>query len=156
MDPSIVRPVNRGVTIYHRGMVQPRLERSFRAARYAVQTPDSQVEFRIGGAIEALRGREFALLTAFNPAGIERDASENQEAQRRLRDELASRPFTVWPASSNDSNGGHHEDQFAVFGISKGEAVSLAEAFGQAAIVWFDGQTAELVWTDEAEPERAP
>lgn len=126
-----------------------RLEAAFRSAIYAVEVDGRPRQFLIGGSVPELAGQPFALLTAYNPKGLSRSQANNQSAQLKLEDELAAAGYRKVRGSASDVHGGHREPMFAVFGIALEEAVALAEECGQAAIVWFDGHTAQLAWCDD-------
>lgn len=127
-----------------------RFERAYREARYEVDLPSGPLAFRIGDGIGELRGRPFALITAYNPGERRPTPEENAAANAELRQCLADgrRDFLTGRGTSLD--GRHIEPSFAVFGVSREEALRLAGEFRQAAIVWFDGAVAELAWTDKA------
>ena len=58
--------------------------------------------------------------------------------------------FTGWewyPARNSAPDGSHAEDSLAIFGISREDALVLAQRFGQAAFVYWDGDAVELVWS---------
>ena len=52
------------------------------------------------------------------------------------------------PGARHEPRRGSRGTSFALFGITREDALALAGEFGQAAIVWFDGKTAELAWTE--------
>ena len=78
-----------------------------------------------------------AFLTAWNPRGERFTAPANADAQRALRAELAARGHAV-VAGVGEDPAGHWpgEDSVLVPGLGYAEAVVLAEAFGQNALVW--------------------
>jgi len=127
----------------------PALERLYLRALYRVETPAGARSFRIGDPVEDLDGTPFAMITAFNPGGAERPPAENRTANQRLRRALEDVGCTLLDGLSHDDAGMHREPQFAAFGLARATALEIARAFGQAAIVWFDGRTAQLVWTGE-------
>jgi hypothetical protein len=133
-----------------------RLETAFRAAIYAVEVGGRPRQFLIGGSIAELAGEPFALLTAFNPKGLSRSLAANQSAQLKLEDRLAVAGHRWARGSAADVHGGHREPMFAVFGVSLEEAVGLAQEFGQAAIVWFDGERARLEGCNDTAAEAGP
>jgi len=133
-----------------------RLEAAFRAAIYAVEVDGRPRQFLIGGSIAELAGQPFALLTAFNPKGLSRNLADNESAQLKLEDDLAAAGYRKVRGSALDVRGGHREPMFAVFGMSLDEAVAVAQEFGQAAIVWFDGERARLEWCEHTAAEAGP
>ena len=131
------------------------LEAAYVSARYEVRFEDGRtVVFRIGEPVVELAGETFALITAFNPGSSRRAAEWNAEANARLETRLRDLGFAYVPGRGMSSDGTHIEPSFAVFDITRDAALALARDFGQAAIVWFDGASAGLAWTEEAEARR--
>ena len=141
-------------TVPSASMDRSELERVFRSAMYSVETPLGVQQFRIGHHVEGLEGVSFAMVTGDNPGGVQRRPDENRGANERLQAALSRLDCVFTEGFSDDGHGQHQEQHFGVFGITREDALALAREFGQAAIVWFDGRTAELVWTDEAPPVR--
>lgn len=129
---------------------QSDLERLYRDARYEVDLPSGACWFHIGDGLPQLKEVTFALITAYNPGSHRPSHQENEVANSQLRRRLDERGWTYAIGRGMSADRAHVEPSFAVFGISRAEATSLARHFGQAAIVWFDGHTAELAWTSEA------
>jgi len=105
---------------------------------------DPPITLRIGersAALAALlhaRGADCAaFLTAWNPRGEQFTAPANADAQRALRAELAARGHAVVAGIGEDPDGHWPgEDSVLVPGLGYAEAVAVAEAFGQNALVW--------------------
>jgi hypothetical protein len=131
------------------------LDRAYREAVYEVDLAAGRWRFRIGDTIPPIRGRAFALLTAYNPGIIRPGEEENRPANERLERRLVALCVEYVEARGMSADGHHVEPSFALFGVDREHAVELAREFGQAAIVWFDGATAELAWTAEAPPRAA-
>ncbi len=124
---------------------EPELDRLYREAVYEVELPGGGAVFRIGEAVAGAPGT-FAVVTAWNP-GRERPGREENEARNRaLRAEIERRGWQWARAEGRSPDGTHREPSFAVFGAALEEVRTLARAFGQAAIVWFDGREAVLEW----------
>jgi hypothetical protein len=123
----------------------PALRALYLAAEYEVTLPGGPVVFRIGEAVPGAPG-PFAVITAWNP-GRERPSREvNQARGAELERELTRRGLAWLPAEGRAPDGSHHEPSVAVFGIELEAALELARQFGQAAIVWYDGEAARLAW----------
>jgi hypothetical protein len=124
------------------------LERAFRATAYAADG----IRLRVGALHPALDARlaalglnEYAYLTAWNPGARERPEPENRAAQERLRARLAR--FAVLEGAAEGDDGSWSEPSFLALGIARGEAITIAGEFGQAAIVMGRrGGVPELVW----------
>ncbi|MFN8619065.1 MAG: DUF3293 domain-containing protein [Dehalococcoidia bacterium] len=131
------------------------LDRAYREAVYEIDLTSGRRRFRIGDAIPPVRGRTFALLTAYNPGRVRPGEEENRRANERLERRLVALGVEYVEARGMSADGHHVEPSFALFGLDREHAVELAREFGQAAIVWFDGETAELAWRAEAPPRAA-
>lgn len=132
------------------------LERTYRDAIYEVDLSGGPCRFTIGEALPPLARRPFALLTAHNPGLARPSAEQNERANQRLEQRLVELSLEYCTARGMSPEGAHVEPSFAVFGVSREFALGLAADFEQAAIVWFDGETAQLAWTAEAPPAAAP
>lgn len=130
-------------------------ERAYREAVYSVEIPGGTIEFHPGEAVPQLAGQPFALITGYNPGAARPGVAANEAANLRLRARLVAAGFPFRPAAGASPDRQHVEPSFAVFGISRHDALALARDFGQAAIVWFDGAVTELAWTSEAPGSRA-
>lgn len=87
----------------------------------------------------------WAFVTACNPGSVMLPAEVNAERMEQLREVLTR--FITHPGGSSDPAGGWLEPSMLVVGISRSEAVGVAKAFGQVAILAGErGRAAELVW----------
>lgn len=123
----------------------PELELLYRAAVYEVALPAGRAAFRIGEGVPGAPG-PFAVVTAWNPGRARPGREENEARNRALRAEVERRGWQWLPAEGRSPDGAHREPSFAVFGATLEEALALGRQFGQAAIVWFDGEAARLAW----------
>lgn len=122
------------------------LDRAYQDAVYEVDLPEGSVAFRIGDAPPRGLPLPFALVTACNP-GMERPGeAANRAANRRLETELVRRGFRFFHGRGRDQAATHVEPSFAVIGMSRDDALALAAAFGQAAIVYAGADRIELLW----------
>lgn len=127
------------------------LEGIYSAARYEVDMDDGRaLAFHIGEPVPGLAGESFALITAFNPRSVPRSEEWNGAANARLETRLRELGFAYLLGRGMSPDESHVEPSFAVLGITRARALALAREFEQAAIVWFDGRSAELAWTEEA------
>jgi hypothetical protein len=96
----------------------------------------------------------WAVVTAWNPHGLEVDEHTNRANDQRLRATLEAAGHRGIRADGVSPDGLHREEGVAV-ALSLEEARGLAESFGQSAFFWFDG---ECVWLMpalmRAEPRR--
>lgn len=91
-----------------------------------------------GAAPTSLPASTFAILTAWNPGGVERpNERANRRAQEQLARHLDARMVERWPAI-NAPGSRYREESFAVLGLDLDEAWRLAEAFQQRAIYYID------------------
>ncbi len=131
------------------------LEATYASAHYEVRLEDGRtVAIRIGEPTPELASETFALITAFNPGSTTRTEKWNQEANARLEARLRSLGSAYLAGRGMSPDGSHVEPSFAIFDITREASLALAREFGQAAIVWFEGNGAELAWTEEAEGAR--
>jgi hypothetical protein len=101
------------------------------------------------GNLEA--GSPFAVVTAFNPYGVNVTNEENVRRHSTLRDELESAGIPNVPAAGMSPDGAHREEGYAVW-ISRNRARDLAARYDQTAFFWFDGQEFWVVPTAVDEP----
>ncbi|HEX6576698.1 MAG TPA: DUF3293 domain-containing protein [Gemmatimonadaceae bacterium] len=96
------------------------------------------VESSIRNAFQALGlAAEFAVLTAFNPRGVDASQEENDDRMRELEAELESvgHSFVRLDACSPDKS--HCECSVAI-STSLDEAIEIAKRWKQIAIFWWD------------------
>ena len=74
------------------------------------------------------------VLTAWNPGGVDRDTSANEDAERILEAELASADASFWPALGRSPDDSWSEPGVAVAGIDRTAACALGERYGQLAV----------------------
>ena len=126
-------------------------EAAYRAAHYRVFA-DPPFEIRVGepsAALDALLASlvadTWAFVTACNPASVPLSAEVNAERMNQLREVLTR--FTRYPGEGADPAGEWAEPSMLVVGIGRAEAVEVAKAFGQYAILAGvrEGRV-ELVW----------
>ncbi|MGH8128591.1 MAG: DUF3293 domain-containing protein [Gammaproteobacteria bacterium] len=123
------------------------LTRAYENAVYTAELPAGQVEFRIGARpIGPAPAGVLAIITAWNP-GFERpSAADNRKANQRLSDLLHTSGWTVHPASGRNLHGTHEEPSLAIMGVDPESALAFARRFNQAAILYWDGTAARLLW----------
>ena len=88
-----------------------------------------------------------AFVTAFNPSGLPRHESENQEAFGRLCDRVNETRYKVYLGEGRDPRGQWPpEASLLVVGMPRAEAEALGREFNQLAIVFVErGGVAQLV-----------
>jgi hypothetical protein len=106
------------------------------------------------GNLEAVS--EFAVVTAFNPYGVNVADEENLRRHSTLRNELESAGVPSIPAAGMSPDGAHREEGYAIW-ISRDLARDLAARYEQTAFFWFDGQEFWVVPTAvDVPPVRLP
>jgi hypothetical protein len=81
----------------------------------------------------------FAIITAFDPGGVNLAPEENAERARQLEKRLCEMGHGFVRVDACSPDGKHCECSAAVR-IAKSDACSLAAEFRQVAIFWFDGE----------------
>src|SRR5215217_6800813 len=101
-------------------------------------------------------GGEFAVLTAFNPRGVDGDDAENKRRMTELESELSSvgHPFVRLDACSPDKS--HCECSVAVK-VPRATAIDIARRWEQIAIFWWDTSSFWIYGAiSSAEPIKLP
>lgn len=131
----------------------PDLAATYAAAIYTAELPDGRVEFRIGNAPRGPAPSDaLAIITAWNPGHKRPGRRANRQANRRLAADLERARLAFYPATGRSADGAHAEPSFAVMAVTQEEALAIACRFRQAALLYWDGRTARLLWTDDATP----
>lgn len=123
-----------------------RLEPVYREAIYEVDLPSGTVGLRVGDPPPPGLPQPLAIVTAYNPGTERPGEAANRAANRRMAAEITRRGWESLPARGRNQSGTHVEPSFALVGVSRENAVGLAEIFGQAAIVYIGSGTVELLW----------
>ncbi len=133
------------------------LAAAFGATTYRVFLPGGALDLRLGQASAEFSAwladngiERWAILTAWNPGGERRSPADNAARQSALEVALLEKGREPY-AGENVADAGDWpvEETCFVPGIAGGEALALAAAFGQAAIVAGDGSgLPRLMWTD--------
>ncbi|HZE08442.1 MAG TPA: DUF3293 domain-containing protein [Gemmatimonadaceae bacterium] len=84
-------------------------------------------------------GTPFAIVTAFDPAGRNVSAKENEERMRALDTRLLATGHTFVRADCCSPDRSHCESSVAVI-MPQADALDLARELEQVAIFWFDGK----------------
>jgi hypothetical protein len=85
------------------------------------------------------------VVTAWNPDSVRLGAAANEDRNRKLIEEFDRTGVPWWPAIGRDLDGDHHEDGFAVSGLTETEARDLGRRHGQAAVFRWTPTTWEVV-----------
>lgn len=117
--------------------------RGFQTATYSAFEDGREVCFTVGSRsrrlhalLERHRARQWAFLTAWNPAPQTLSREENHLRQRDLIAALTREDYNVLPGVSRAVDGSWEEESLLVLNISRGAAVALARKYGQLAIVF--------------------
>lgn len=127
------------------------LHKAYRATHYRV---GGSFTLRVGERSEELdrllaeRGlTEWAYLTAHNPGSVPLSAAKNRARQAALLARLAGRPIILGEAIAPDGDW-EPEPSVLVLGLARDEAIEIARAFGQNAILAGGrSEPVQLVWT---------
>jgi len=124
-----------------------RLVRAYEQALYTAELPAGHVEFRMHARPTGPVPNGFlAIITAWNPGAKRPSEAENRNANDRLHAALRAGGRSFYPAGGRSADGTHVEPSFAVLGIDAATALALARQFDQAAILYWDGAAARLLW----------
>jgi len=124
------------------------LEAVYNAAVYEADLPAGRVTFRTGAPPQGpAPAQTLAILTGWNPGHARPGEAANRAANARLAAELHRAGHVAYPACGRSPDGRHAEPSFAVTGIGAEAALALAGRFGQAAILYWDGRAARILWT---------
>lgn len=78
-----------------------------------------------------------AFLTAYNPRGVQKSDTENDQAHALLAAALAERGLDSIEGSGNESGSDWPaEKSYFAFGLSRDKAIAFGQQFDQDAIVW--------------------
>ena len=137
--------------------VPPDLLRAYRATEYVAYDGDAASGVRIGArsaALEAILARHGAasgtFVTAWNPRSQQATEEANRAAAERLAEAVAALGLTALPHRGvpDDATAWTAEEGLFVLGLGEAEAITLAERFGQNAVVRIEpGAPAQLVRT---------
>lgn len=133
------------------------IETAFLECHYCIETPAGTLVLRTGRSsaeldslLRSLDQAAAALITAANPRSRLLPAAENASRHELL---LARLPagHRVLPTVARDPRG-EWPDEHGVLacGLAREEALGLASAFGQLALLWCEaGEPVQLLWTGE-------
>jgi hypothetical protein len=130
------------------------LEAAYRQSIYVVEAPRGNVLLEVGKAspeldllMDCFEATVAAVITAANPRSRRLPAAENASRHEQL---LARHPagHRAVPTVAQDPRGVWPDEHgILVFGLALGEAIGLARAFGQYAILWCRaGEPVQLLW----------
>lgn len=126
-----------------------RLMRAYEQAVYTAELPAGRVELRVHARPTGpVPDSTLAIVTAWNPGTKRPSETENRKANDRLYAALRAGGWSFYPAGGRSADGTHVEPSFAVLGIDADTALALARQFDQAAILYWDGAAARLLWCD--------
>ena len=130
---------------------------------YFAGDPEVMVDLRVSlspavrkGLAGVGLGGEFAVVTAFNPRGVDIGEESNSRRSRELEAELSSLGdfFVRVDACSPDKS--HCECSVALV-ASRSRAIDIAKRWEQIAIFWFDGSSFWIYGAvSDAEPIKLP
>ncbi|MEY2854225.1 MAG: hypothetical protein RL030_1357 [Pseudomonadota bacterium] len=130
---------------------------AYRLCHYCVETPTGVLLLRVGQASAGLDSllhddgaRAAAVITASNPRSRRLPTQENARRHELL---LARLPAgsRVLPTVAQDPHGKWPDEHgLLAWGLSRDEAIGIASAFDQHALLWCEaGEPVQLLWTGE-------
>lgn len=123
---------------------------AYECAVYVAELPAGKVEFRLEHApYGPAPDTPLAIVTAWNPGILRPSGAVNKAANRQLEAALKESGRKYFPACGHSQDKSYMEPSFAVSGITPRAAVGLGRAFGQAAVFYWDGSNARLLWCNE-------
>ena len=126
------------------------LARAYEQAVYVAELPQGRVEFRLHQRPDGpVPSAPLAIITAWNPGTDRPNVLQNAAANRQLEAALQAAGWRYWSACGRSEDGSHREPSFAVMDAAEESILELARAFGQAAVFYWDGIKARLIWCDE-------
>jgi hypothetical protein len=138
-------------------------ERWSRYPETVLHFPDVMVDLRVeleqpvmDGLVALGLDRNFGVLTAYNPRGVDTRPDENERRMKELRAELTSSGefFVELDACSPDKS--HCECSVALIAPLE-RVIEIAKRFEQVAIFWFDGASFWIYGAiSEADPIKLP
>jgi Protein of unknown function (DUF3293) len=130
------------------------LEAAYRQSSYIVEAPRGNVLLGVGQAspeldllLESFGATVAAMITAANPRSRRLPAAENASRREQLLARIPAGHHMV-PTVAQDPRGQWPDEHgILVFGLAQDEAIDLARAFGQYAILWCRaGEPVQLLW----------
>ena len=126
----------------------------YQTSRYAFPSVDGWRVFALDGVEDPFDDleRSVTLITAWNPDSEERSREWNEQANAALAAALvaAAEDFEdSWGASLPTVEPGWKEHGFAVYGWTREEARDWGRRYGQRAVVYLDGESAELIFCEQ-------
>jgi len=103
-----------------------------------------------------LRSGPVHVLTAWNPGALRPTGEENRAANRALHARIAQLGFQPHPAVGCDPASPHHEEGWAVVGMSDELACALGAEFGQDAVFRIDPGTLTVLACDGSWSDSRP
>lgn len=130
---------------------------------YFAGDPEVMVDLRVELSPAVRRGLgalgldgQFAVLTAFNPRGVDIGSEENDRRMKELEAELSSSGDSFVRVDACSPDRSHCECSVAM-SADFDRAIDIAKRWEQIAIFWFDGQSFWIYGAIEAiEPVRLP
>ena len=126
--------------------IPPDLIAAYRATRYWVEAAPDRFCLRIdehspelAALLRSASTRCAAYLTACNPFSVVATHTENERANRALREAVQQYGVTVIAGTGRDARSTWEEPSFLALGLGIEDARRLGVRFRQNAMVWSDG-----------------
>lgn len=94
---------------------------------------------------DALKSKNFGVITACNPDGISVSDAQNETATQRLKSDLVHEGLVHFPVTGGSPDFSHAETGFGVVWDSPDEAVAWGRKFRQEAVFWIEDGLVHLV-----------
>ena len=110
---------------------------------------DQPVYFHVGDTpiAPALKKKQFAIITAWNPLNKTLTLEENRLSNNELQQLLTNHGYTYYP--STGTIGDHTEESYTIENISEEEAIQLGRKFDQYAILYNDPTGPRFIFLTE-------
>ena len=117
---------------------------AYRQTTFLAATPIGQVAIRVGESsaeVDVLlrrhNAKEWAFITAYNPASQLMDKAENQKRHANLEDDIRERGFVYFHGQGIGTDPAWQpEVSLLIFGLDPEAAIQLGAKYGQNAIVY--------------------
>lgn len=103
-----------------------------------------------------LRNGAVHVVTAWNPGALRPTEEQNRTANRELRARIVQMGFEPHPAVGCDPASPHHEEGWAVVGMSDREVCALGAEFGQDAVFRIEPGTLRVLACDGSWSDSRP
>ncbi|MDN5864468.1 MAG: DUF3293 domain-containing protein [Gammaproteobacteria bacterium] len=131
-------------------MLSTKLRLIYERAVYEAELEEGRVRFQVAQApVGRAPSQALAIVTAWNPAELRPERAVNERANVRLAEEIERCGWRAYAARGGSGDGSHVEPSFAVANISRAEALALGRRYAQAAVFYWDGSDATILYCSD-------